>query len=450
MKKTMKMKNYSLIGLAVLATSCASDIKKAPNYEQFSAAEAISQAELTKQQALDVQADVLAKKSYSNGEDYLEEAREDKDNKEELKSVQDDSAIAAAYFTKSKALSKERMEKFKSILSARDSAILAGANSNDNTKEYLEEIDEDLIDSTDNFEKLLSPKSTAEIQNKYLEVKVKTIQSIRLGLAEKILNKLNDKDDAEDRASSTFQTAKKDVLIAKNLIAKNPSNPENYEESVSKAINSTLLLNDVISVIHENGKDTPEKAALKIVMQKRKLSNTKTDLKALESIVNSQYSEILVQHNAILSQSDKIAFQKAMDNVRKEFRSDEAEVYQQGNKLIIRLKDMDFKVGDAIVPNESKSTVRKVSMIMKDLETKKIIVQGHTDSTGSNKINKSLSQERAKNVAAVIRKSGVDQNIEYEGFGSNKPLADNETKEGRALNRRVDVVVIANSPNELI
>jgi len=203
-----------------------------------------------------------------------------------------------------------------------------------------------------------------------------------------------------------------------------------------------------MEVIAENGEKTPERAALKIVRQDRQLGTAESNLLALGAVVQSQQSEIVDQRSTLISQSDQLAFQKAMDNVRKDFSEDEAEVYQQGNKLIIRLKKMNFPVGQSTVPAGSKPIVQKISNIFKDFNAKSIMVQGHTDSTGSKTVNEKLSDNRAENVANILRKNGVKNTVDAKGFGPNMPLADNQTKEGRALNRRVDVVITAKSVNE--
>jgi outer membrane protein OmpA-like peptidoglycan-associated protein len=380
--------------------------------------------------------------------DYLEEARDDAGKADEAQSVKDDAAYATAFFDKAARLSKERTKNFTSILSAREAAVSAGASSNIKATDKLRSIDSEFIDYTDDFKKDLSAENTAKLQNMYLEAEVMAVQWKKLGVAQKVIKQLKDKKDADDHAPMTYKAANQDVMLANNLIAKNPRNPENYQESVDKALESTVLLKDVMGVIAENGEKTPERAALKIVKQDRQLGNAESNLLALGAVVESQQSEIVNQRSALISQSDQIAFQKAMDNVRKDFSEDEAEVYQQGNKLIIRLKKMNFPVGQSAVPAGSKAIVEKISNIFKDFNAKNIMVQGHTDSTGSKKINEKLSDNRAKNVANILRKNGVNKNVDAKGYGPNMPLADNQTEEGRALNRRVDVVVTAKSVNE--
>ena len=82
-------------------------------------------------------------------------------------------------------------------------------------------------------------------------------------------------------------------------------------------------------------------------------------------------------------------------------------------------------------------------MTMIDLEL--IIATGHTDSIGTDKYNMALSLRRANAVKAYLISKGVDADkIKVEGRGESEPVATNKTREGRALNRRVEIVVYGN------
>ena len=71
-----------------------------------------------------------------------------------------------------------------------------------------------------------------------------------------------------------------------------------------------------------------------------------------------------------------------------------------------------------------------------------VLLTGHTDNVGSADYNKRLSIERAKAVAAVLSKQGYPNEIRVSGAGDTAPIASNDTEEGRAQNRRVDVILI--------
>ncbi len=71
-----------------------------------------------------------------------------------------------------------------------------------------------------------------------------------------------------------------------------------------------------------------------------------------------------------------------------------------------------------------------------------IVVEGHTDNVGSEEYNKDLSLERARAVAAILEQQGYPNSIRIYGAGYSAPIATNETDEGRAKNRRVDVLLV--------
>ncbi|MUT70135.1 MULTISPECIES: OmpA family protein [Stutzerimonas] len=84
---------------------------------------------------------------------------------------------------------------------------------------------------------------------------------------------------------------------------------------------------------------------------------------------------------------------------------------------------------------------RVAKLVEKDDKTS-VVVLGHADSTGSDEINRTISRERAGAVAAIFRLSGLKHDrLRIRGLGSDKPRAANDSQEGRALNRRVEMVL---------
>ena len=72
-----------------------------------------------------------------------------------------------------------------------------------------------------------------------------------------------------------------------------------------------------------------------------------------------------------------------------------------------------------------------------------VLVNGHTDNTGSNEVNEKLSSDRADSAgAALVHYNVPASRLAYWGFGSRKPIADNNTEEGRAKNRRVEFIIL--------
>jgi outer membrane protein OmpA-like peptidoglycan-associated protein len=93
----------------------------------------------------------------------------------------------------------------------------------------------------------------------------------------------------------------------------------------------------------------------------------------------------------------------------------------------------------------SKENLTKLATILNKYPDTNIIIEGHTDSTGSRDHNMTLSESRAKAVAAYLAMQNVQSSrFTVMGYGPDQPVASNDTPEGRQLNRRVDIGIIAN------
>jgi outer membrane protein OmpA-like peptidoglycan-associated protein len=100
-----------------------------------------------------------------------------------------------------------------------------------------------------------------------------------------------------------------------------------------------------------------------------------------------------------------------------------------------------FRTGKAIIQGkESWEVLDQIAQALQDHpEIKEVLVEGHTDSSGSDSVNQRLSMARAKAVKNSLIERGVEAHrLQAEGFGSSQPIASNATKEGRDLNRRTE------------
>src|SRR5262245_4582831 len=102
-----------------------------------------------------------------------------------------------------------------------------------------------------------------------------------------------------------------------------------------------------------------------------------------------------------------------------------------------------FDTGSATLKAESRPQLEQLAAVMKAYPAVAISVEGHTDNTGDPAVNKTLRSERAAAVEKALAQLGVEgPRITSTGYGPGKPIASNDTEEGRARNRRVDVVVM--------
>jgi len=104
-----------------------------------------------------------------------------------------------------------------------------------------------------------------------------------------------------------------------------------------------------------------------------------------------------------------------------------------------------FDVNKAELRAEAKDNLGNLATTLQKYDDTEILVQGHTDATGSSGHNQTLSEGRAMGVSRELRGRGIQaQRIQVEGMGETQPAADNESDLGRQANRRVEVAIYAN------
>jgi len=450
MKKMMIAIGYALVATSFLGCSNA---RKAELTHGNDAAKAVVEVTQIMQAGLKDQIDVLADSQFEDGSEYLKEAREDLEKGEPNEDILNNAAIAKAYFQDAVKTAEPRKPMAKRILDARNAALQAGLRNSPQLVKELVKVDDDLKDETKQFSKALSPEDFSQFQKAYLALEIKAVQFRELNSAKVAIEKATD-NEAEDLAPKNLHTASVDYEDAENTIAQSPRSPEIYKQSVQTALESAMMLQDVMDVIM-GAEGTPENIAEQIVKQKRalgeltsnvgrltaNLQSTQQILQAKEGALKKTEGVLKTQQEQLARASTQVRFQQAMDEARQMLPQSDALVYQQGNTLVFRLKRVNFKSGTAIIPDSSTPLLSKVDSIIRKLDAEKVIVQGHTDSVGAAAVNLKLSKERAIAVANYLSSLGGGYPLEHEGYGETNPIASNETAAGRATNRRVDLVV---------
>ena len=127
-----------------------------------------------------------------------------------------------------------------------------------------------------------------------------------------------------------------------------------------------------------------------------------------------------------------------------------AETKRTENGIITKLKgDILFPSGSPTVKGPAKDSIHKISDIVKKYPENRITIIGHTDSTGKDSTNQTLSEQRARAVKAVMVARGVNSGvIETVGAGESSPVASNNSKAGRAQNRRVELQIRMEEPKK--
>lgn len=126
------------------------------------------------------------------------------------------------------------------------------------------------------------------------------------------------------------------------------------------------------------------------------------------------------------------------DSIHKDFYLDKVEV---GKKVV--LENIYFETGKSKLKKESYEELGRVVELLKNNPSIKLEISGHTDNVGSYVANKRLSTERAKSVVEYLISKGISRSrLKYEGYSFTKPIATNDTPEGRQKNRRVEFKIL--------
>ena len=108
--------------------------------------------------------------------------------------------------------------------------------------------------------------------------------------------------------------------------------------------------------------------------------------------------------------------------------------------------DVLFDVGSSVLDSSGRSTLEDVADVINDYPKTAVVVQGHTDSTGSEDANQYLSERRAGTVESYLVNRGVESDrMTSLGYGESYPVASNSSSAGRQQNRRVDILLKANA-----
>lgn len=418
----------------------------------------IEQQEADQEEARSKNIDVLAADDYSQSKKYLDKAKGDLEEGSSQEDVLDSLRVSKASLKAAFATAGNSEKQAEGLFQARQMALRAGAYSFTEMRSDLSALDEKVSDLADELQST-DAQILSDLQNQYIDLERRAVILSQLGKVQAYVNGA-EKAGAADKAARTFKTAQLSLKTAESIISSSVRNPEGYRSAVNKAQADAMQLMRVIKTIEQNGNDLEESVAIKMVAQNKTISGLEQNLgdlatqgeldQAALSFKNQSLSARNKTKSAALNRANtKVRAQEAIEMARSEFSNAEAEAYQQDNTLVIRLKQIAFASGKADLPSESLPLLAKVLEVAKSLNSGAIRVEGHTDSVGSEAVNNSISKSRADAVASYLKANGLSAaNIKAEGFGFSKPIASNKSKEGRATNRRVDVVIALDSTIE--
>jgi outer membrane protein OmpA-like peptidoglycan-associated protein len=171
--------------------------------------------------------------------------------------------------------------------------------------------------------------------------------------------------------------------------------------------------------------------------QAAQLATTRAELGAVKGDLNKTQEQLAQE------QKERAAAEQRAKDALDKLALASVPVKQDTRGMVITLPgSVLFASGKYELLGSAQAKLTQVADALKDQADHKISVEGYTDSRGSDETNQLLSQQRADSVRAYLVSLGVPgEQIDAHGFGSAKPVASNKSAEGRADNRRVEIVV---------
>jgi outer membrane protein OmpA-like peptidoglycan-associated protein len=130
--------------------------------------------------------------------------------------------------------------------------------------------------------------------------------------------------------------------------------------------------------------------------------------------------------------------------LRQKLQGTGVSVTRQGDNIILNMPgNITFQTNSADINANFYNVLNSVVLVLNEFNKTLIDVYGHTDSTGSDAINQPLSERRASSVGQYLISQGIDsRRVATQGFGKTRPIASNDTPEGRSQNRRVELQLV--------
>ncbi len=421
---------------------------------------------------------IMVPDSYERAERYYQRAKEKLEKGRTLKSVEDDLAVAAEALTRLESKAAQAELTLAKGMKARDDALQVKGN----------QVDPKSWDRAESrFRKAASVLEDGNIKSAesrlkdaiemYRSIELAAIKSNYLAGTAKMIVSAKD-DDVDRYAPRTVAKAEALITQASNSLTEDRYDTDRprslardaeYEarharyiaEQASAVSGRDKTVEDVLleweqpfrtiagelNIVLDQSKG-PAKPTEDIVTAIRYLKDEIRDLGAQLDDKNQQI--VLLQGKAeeraaLAEQIKKQEERRArFAKVEQMFAPAEARVSRQGDNITLRLIGLSFDSGKAVIKPEAFSLLSKVQQAMAQFPNSTIDIEGHTDSFGGDDANLVLSQERAEAVRAYLLANMGSLNpltVKAYGYGEGRPIANNESQEGRARNRRIDLVI---------
>ena len=471
------MKNLLRTNLILLTLIICSSVVSAQDMKQS----LFSEADKIMEEAKTERLDLLSPSYYEQAFNNYKEANDDFKQGENLKSIQEKLANVTRLITAAKEKAKVSKITLKNAIEARNDALKVEANKYANEqwqnaeskfREAGEEVEDGDIPNAE--------EASAEAEGLFRAAELSSIKVLYLDETWALINSAKEAD-AESYAPNILEKATSLVKQAEKELSENrydTDQPRNLAQQAKYQANHALYMSKFIRDFEDSDKsmeylllsyeepvqkiashfdfdakfDQPFENTVNDIVQKvvelktqyQEAQQNNTDLKQEVKYLKEELGGVAKEKSELAAKMGKLAeFKAKYEKINKSFTKDEAEIFREGNNIYIRLKGLSFPVGKSIIEATNFGLLTKAQNALKEFPDATIVIEGHTDSYGSDEKNLDLSQERASAVKQyLLANMNLDQKkVMAFGYGETKPIANNETKDGRAKNRRIDLII---------
>ena len=470
MKTTTGLYGLGLAFALVILAGCASQPKLTQDqimsqYPQVASLDSALKSARTKG------AEMLAPESYASANKSLKAAMEAAENNNAME-AEAEAAQGLKIVNKLNRDTESSREILSEVMTARDRAYAAGVASLQ--KEKVVELDTELKKTATLVEdgKLEKAKQARpRLIAAYQQLELASLKQGTVNLAKSAIANAKEQD-AGKYAPITLARAEEQMALATTILDADRSQTEKAEVHAKKAkwyaeqsagITETVKdfdrrdysMEDVVlwhqqqlTVINEPlGAELPfnqssDKAVYALRTAVSDVVKDRAKYKATGEKVGQQLAMTEKERQAEINKERES--QQKFDMVQAMFTVDEANVYRQRQDVLISAHGFTFPSGQSEIQTANFPLMNKITRAIRIFPNSRIEVLGHTDSMGDDVRNQVLSNARAQKVAKfLVELGGVSQDrIMSRGYGESRPVASNETREGRAENRRVEIKII--------
>jgi len=415
------------------------------------------------------QINVLAPTWFKKADASLKTAKQDLEKGGELSEILDNIATGRAQLHRAEEIAKVSQTTLPNAIKARNMAREAGAT---NLGQEYADVEERFISLTQAIEDNnlnYAQRNQAKVVESFRQVELKAIKVQTIGEVRRLIQSA-EKQGMHKIAPQSYALAQQKLAEADAFITQNPYQKEKMHTLAAEALFMAQRLHIVAQQSEKVEKMEPEQITLwaegmmyqtseklgapdmrnqpfnqqlenilaTVAAQRADNAFLVEDNKKLQQQLSSLEGQTLKEHQEKERLLAEKQFNEKLSSIQHYFKPNEAEVYKKENQVIIRLKAMQFPVGQSVIMPENYDLLSKVQRAIRTFGEPDVIIGGHTDS-----LNEHLSQMRADAVRQYFVANGT---LPYEkiiavGYGSMRPLASNATESGRAMNRRIDVII---------